>query len=200
MAGRNRIINGGMVFDQRNGGASVSYASTGVYTLDRWRFFITQANKFTVQRNAGSVTPPIGFTNYMGITSTSAYSSSASDYFTLVQGVEGFNVSDFGWGTVNAKTVTLSFWVRSSLTGTFSGGITNAGYNRTYSFSYTISAANTWEQKVITIAGDTTGTWLTDSNRGLEVDFDLGSGSNLHLALLIHGMRDGLLLCLAQHQ
>ena len=94
---RNRIINGGMVFDQRNGGASVSYASTGVYTLDRWRFFITQASKFTVQRNAGSVTPPIGFTNYMGITSTSAYSSSASDYFTLVQGVEGFNVSDFGW-------------------------------------------------------------------------------------------------------
>ena len=87
MAGRNRIINGDMRIDQRNGGASVSYASTGVYTLDRWRFFITQANKFTVQRNAGSVTPPIGFTNYMGITSTSAYSSSASDYFTLVQGV-----------------------------------------------------------------------------------------------------------------
>jgi len=183
MAGRNRIINGAMVFDQRNGGASVSYGNTGVYTLDRWKFFITQANKFTVQQNAGSVTPPIGFTNYMGITSTSAYSSSASDYFTLVQAIEGFNVSDFGWGTVNAKTVTLSFWVRSSLTGTFSGAITNSGYNRTYSFNYTISAANTWEQKVITIAGDTTGTWLTDNSRGLEVDFDLGSGSSYSGAL-----------------
>jgi hypothetical protein len=96
----------------------------------------------------------------------------------MQQHIEGFNIADLGWGTANAKTVTLSFWVRSSLTGTFAGGLRNYDANRGYPFNYTISAANTWEYKTITIAGDTTGTWNTTNSGGIAVIFDLGSGSN----------------------
>jgi hypothetical protein len=173
---RNRIINGDMRIDQRNVGASVTPA-TGAYTLDRWSYYSTQASKFTVQRNAGSVTPPAGYTNYMGITSTSAFSVAASDYFIMTQAIEGFNVSDLSFGTANAKTITLSFWVYSSLTGTFGGVIENSSQARAYPFSYTISSANTWEQKSVTIAGDTTGTWVTDNGLGLWLMFSLGAGS-----------------------
>ena len=173
---RNRIINGDMRIDQRNAGASVTPV-TGAYTLDRWSYYSTQASKFTVQRNAGSVTPPAGYTNYMGITSTSAFSVAASDYFIMTQAIEGFNVSDLSFGTANAKTITLSFWVYSSLTGTFGGVIENSSQDRAYPFSYTISSANTWEQKSVTIAGDTTGTWVTDNGLGLWLMFSLGAGS-----------------------
>jgi hypothetical protein len=173
---RNRIINGDMRIDQRNAGASVT-PSIGTYTLDRWGAVLTQTSKFSVQQNAGSVTPPTGFTNYLGVTSLSAYSVLTGDTFLIEQRIEGFNVADLGFGTANAKTVTLSFWVRSSLTGTFGGAIVNSAANRSYTFSYTISSANTWEQKSVTIAGDTTGTWLTNNGVGLNVRFGLGSGS-----------------------
>jgi hypothetical protein len=172
---RNRIINGAMVIDQRNAGASVIAASQ--YTLDRWLAGQSQASKYSVQRNAGSVTPPSGFTNYLGATSLSAYSILSSDYFGLLQKLEGFNTSDLAWGTASAQTVTVSFWVRSSLTGTFGGALQNSAANRSYPFSYTISAANTWEQKTITIAGDTTGTWLSDNGVGIQISFGLGYGS-----------------------
>jgi hypothetical protein len=173
---RNRIINGDMRIDQRNAGASVTPV-TGAYTLDRWSYYSTQASKFTVQRNAGSVPPPAGYTNYMGITSTSAFSVAASDYFIMTQAIEGFNVSDLSFGTANAKTITLSFWVYSSLTGTFGGVIENSSQDRAYPFSYTISSPNIWEQKSVTIAGDTTGTWVTDNGLGLWLMFSLGAGS-----------------------
>jgi hypothetical protein len=174
---RNRIINGAMVIDQRNAGASVTPTS-GTYTLDRYVCYLTQASKFTVQQNAGSVTPPAGFTNYLGVTSSSAYSVISSDEFNINQPIEGFNVADLAWGTANAKTVTLSFWVRSSLTGTFGGCLRNGATNRSYPFSYTISAANTWEYETITIAGDTTGTWATNNTTGLFVTIGLGNGSS----------------------
>jgi hypothetical protein len=174
---KNRIINGQMVVDQRNAGASVTPTNSS-YGLDRWRFQLTQASKFTAQQNAGSVTPPVGFVNYLGITSSSSYSVVASDYFIVRQRIEGYNVADLNWGSANAKTVTLSFWVRSSLTGTFGGSIGNDGSTRTYPFSYTISAANTWEQKSITVAGDTSGTWLTTNGIGITVDYSLGMGSD----------------------
>jgi hypothetical protein len=175
---KNRIINGAMVIDQRNAGASVT-ASTGTYTLDRWRAYSSQASKFTVQQNAGSVTPPVGFTNYLGVTSSSAYSSGASDLFIMQQLIEGFNTADLGWGTANAKTVTLSFWVRSSLTGTFSGTFMNSAANRSYPFTYTINSANTWEFETITVAGDTTGTWVGATNGiGIRLNWNLGSGSS----------------------
>jgi hypothetical protein len=173
---KNRIINGAMVIDQRNAGASVS-ATAGVYTLDRWLIEISQTNKFTFQQNAGSVTPPAGFTNYLGITSSSAYSVVSGDYFVVEQRIEGFNTADLDFGKATAKTVTISFWVRSSLTGTFGGAIGNGAGNRSYPFTYTISAANTWEQKTVTIAGDTTGTWATNNAVGIVVYFGLGVGS-----------------------
>ena len=99
---KNRIINGGMVIDQRNGGASVTPAS-GDYTLDRWQCALSQASKFTVQQNAGSVTPPAGFINYLGVTSSSAYSVTSSDIFSVLQKIEGLNSADLGWGTASAN-------------------------------------------------------------------------------------------------
>jgi hypothetical protein len=174
---KNRIINGAMVIDQRNAGASVTISSAQ-FTLDRWRAEMSAGSKYTVQQNAGSVTPPAGFTNYLGVTSTSAYTLSSSDYFWASQKIEGFNAADLNWGSAtNAKTVTMSFWVRSSLTGTFGGAVRNDAGNYNYIFSYTINAANTWEQKSITITGATSGTWLTTNGMGVEVDFSLGIGS-----------------------
>ena len=175
---KNRIINGAMVIDQRNAGASVTPVSGGsVYTLDRWFFDISQNSKFTTQQDAGAVTPPVGFNDYLGVTSSSAYSVLSTDYFLLIQKIEGYNIADLAWGTANAKTVTLSFWVRSSLTGTFGGSLSNNAGNRVYPFSYTISTANTWEYKTVTIAGDTSGTWLTTNGTGIQVILGLGVGT-----------------------
>jgi len=176
MAGRNRIINGDMRIDQRNAGASVT-PTTVSYTLDRWQAIVSVTSKFSVQQNAGAVTPPAGFTDYLGATSLSAYSVDATNTFALAQSIEGFNVSDLAWGTANAQPVTISFWVRSSLTGTFGGALRNSANDRSYPLSYTINAANTWEQKTITVAGDTSGTWLTTSSVGVQIIFGLGSGS-----------------------
>ena len=173
---RNRIINGDMRIDQRNAGAS---GTANQYTVDRFAYFGAAASKGTWQQNAGSVTPPAGFTNYWGFTSSSAYTVGATEQFNLYQPVEGFNVSDLAWGTANAKTVTLSFWVRSSLTGTFGGSIYNSAVNRSYPYSYTISSANTWEYKTITVSGDTSGTWLTTNGIGLYLNFSLGAGSTV---------------------
>jgi hypothetical protein len=175
---RNRIINGAMVIDQRASGAS-STAGNGTYTTcDRWQTQSSASSKYTVQQNAGSVTPPQGFAKYLGATSSSAYSLGSSDYFTIEQAIEGNNFYDLNWGTANAKTVTLSFWVQSSLTGTFGGAMQNYAGNRSYPFSYTISSANTWTQISITISGDTSGTWVGASNAGAAfVYFGLGVGS-----------------------
>ena len=178
---RNRIINGDMRIDQRNGGAAVTPSNQ--YVLDRWQYGNSQASKGTVQQNAGAVAPPSGFDNYLGFVSTSAYSVLASDEFFIRQAVEGFNFSDFGFGTASAKGCTVSFWVRSSLTGTFGAVLKNSAQNRSYPFTYTISAANTWEYKTQTIAGDTSGTWVGGTNGvGVYLVFSLGAGSSRSLA------------------
>jgi hypothetical protein len=122
LSNRNKIINGSMTIDQRNAGAAVTPTNTQ-YLVDRWWTWLSQASKITAQQNAGGVTPPAGFPTYQGITSSSAYSVLTSDYFALVQHVEAINFTDLAWGTADAKPVTLSFWVRSSLTGTFGGAV-----------------------------------------------------------------------------
>jgi hypothetical protein len=165
-----------MVIDQRNAGASVT-PTNGSYTLDRWQANVTQASKFTVQQNAGSVTPPAGFKNYLGVTSSSAYSVLTGDIFSIGQQVEGFNAADLAWGTASAVSITISFYVRSSLTGTFGGAVYNSAFNRSYPFTYTISAANTWEQKSVTISGDTSGTWETGNLAVLVMRLGLGVGA-----------------------
>jgi len=175
---RNRIINGAMIFDQRNAGASVTIPTINPqYTLDRWAIQSSQASKISIQQNAGAVTPPTGFTKYLGATSLSAYSVLSGDYFSIRQGIEGFNIADLGWGAAGASSVTLSFWVRSSLTGTFGGSLTNNTFNYSYPFTYTISSANTWEQKTLTVAGPTAGTWETGSSLGIYITLGLGIGS-----------------------
>ena len=174
MGFKNRILNGGMVIDQRNAGASITPTAT-VYSVDRWQATVNVASKASFDQ---TTTAPTGFTNSMLVTSLSAYSVAAGDVVTYRQQIEGFNIADLGWGTASAATITVSFWVRSSLTGTFGGSVKNGGSTRSYPFTYTISSANTWEQKSITIAGDTTGTWLTTTGIGIDVWWDLGCGSS----------------------
>lgn len=170
---KNRIINGDMVISQRNGTSSVT-PTDGQYTVDRFFAGLTQASKFSVQQVTDA---PTGFVNSLRATSLSAYSVGTSDTFLISQIIEGLNVADLGWGTASAQTVTLSFWVKSSLTGTFGGVLKNSAANRSYPFSYTISSANTWEKETITIPGDTSGTWLTTNGIGIYVIFGLGGGS-----------------------
>ena len=182
---RNRIINGGMTIDQRNAGASVATNGTNIVSLDRWKMGYSQNNKFTVQQTPSATETgyatrvSAGFTNYLAVTSSSAYTVGAAESFTIYEVIEGNNIADLAWGTSGAKTVTLSFWVYSSLTGTFGGCVQNYTQARSYPFSYTISAANTWEQKTITIAGDTTGTWSTTNTGGIILQFGIGVGSTL---------------------
>ena len=171
---KNRIINGDMRTDQRNAGASVTPANND-YLVDRWQAGLSQSSKYTAQQ---STTAPTGFSNSLKITSSSAYTVGASDYFIVQHKVEAFNAGDLAWGTASAKSVTLSFYVYSSLTGTFGGVFTNSATDRSYPFTYTISSANTWEQKTVTVAGDTSGTWLKDTNGiGICIRFGLGVGS-----------------------
>ena len=176
MAGRNRLINSDMRIDQRNAGASVTPDASGIYTVDRWKVWEDSDGAATVQQVTEA---PSGFVNSLKWTTTTADGSlSASQYCAVGQLIEGFNTADLAWGTSSASSVTLSFWVRSSLTGTFGGTLTNgASTFRAYPFTYTISSANTWEQKSITIAGDTSGTWATNNSAGIRLYFGLGVGS-----------------------
>jgi hypothetical protein len=178
LSNRNKIINGDMRIDQRNAGASVTPTADGAtYPVDRWVSRLSQASKYSAQRNS-SITQP-GYGSSINITSLSSYSVTSSDYFALEHRVEGFNITDFLWGTSSAKAVTLSFWVRSSLTGTFGGSIINGSpFDRSYPFTYTISSANTFEYKTITISGPTDGGWNTDNSLGLSIFFGLGAGSS----------------------
>ncbi len=176
---RNRIINGDMRIDQRRSGASVTQAVQLDYLVDRWVMFGSVTSKMSAQQNAGSVTPPTGFANYLGFTSLSSYTVGASELFLFRQPIEGVNIADLAWGTSAAASITLSFKVRSSLTGTFGGALQNSAQTRSYPFSYTISSANTWTDVSITIPGDTSGTWLTTTGVGIFVTFGLGCGSTV---------------------
>ena len=175
---KNRIINGAMVIDQRNAGASGTAGSGVVYILDRWFINGSQASKLNYQQNAGGVTPPAGFKKYLGVNVGATATIGVSDYFFIGQRIEGFNVADLGFGAAGASTVNLSFQVYSSATGTFSGALINGANNRAYPFNYTVSSANTWTTATVSIAGDTSGTWSSDNTSGMEVRFNLGAGSS----------------------
>ena len=171
-----------MVIDQRNAGAAVTVNSnTGTqYCVDRFVIQGTSsAGVFTDQQL--STTPPANFSYYSHITVTTADASpAAAALYTIAQIIEGNNIQDLGFGTANAKSVSVSFWVRSSLTGTFGASLRNGtSFNYSYPFQYTISAANTWTYITVAIAGPTSGTWASGSGGGLVLTFDLGCGSNL---------------------
>jgi hypothetical protein len=170
---KNRIINGAMMIDQRNAGATVN-ASTA-YPVDRFYQIMVGSGVLTSQR---STTAPAGFTNSLLATVTTVASSIASgDYYGIGHRIEGFNCADLAWGTASAQSVSLSFWVRSSVTGTYSVALYNGDGTRSYIATYTINSANTFEYKTITVSGDTTGTWVTNNGVGMVIFFDLGSGS-----------------------
>jgi hypothetical protein len=172
---RNKIINGAMVIDQRNAGAAVT--TGGAFPVDRFQIGFSTDGAYSAQRSTNA---PSGFSNSMLFTTTTADASlSASQYAAILQNIEGFNTADFAWGTASAKAVTFSFWVQSSLTGTFGGSVRNGSFNRSYPFTYSISVANTWEYKTVTIPGDITGTWATDNGTGVTVFFGLGAGSSV---------------------
>jgi len=168
MAGRNRIINGAMVINQRALGTT---SAAGNYVLDRFLNY-RSGGAYTVQQSS---TAPAGFTNSMLMTNTTAASPTTYSFFGQV--IEGYNVADLGFGTASAQTITVSFWVRSSVTGIYSISITNGDGNRAYPAQYTINSADTWEYKTITVPGDTSGTWATNNTSGIFLRYNLGSPS-----------------------
>jgi hypothetical protein len=169
---RNRIINGDMRIDQRNAGAAVTTSSS--FPVDRFVVVNSTDGAFSAQQDSSA---PAGFVNSVKMTTTTADGTlTTTQGCFFFQRIEGTNIADLGWGTANAKTVTLSFWVRSSLTGTFGGSLRNSAANRSYPYTYTISVADTWEYKTVTIAGDTSGTWLTTTGEGVLISFGLGFG------------------------
>jgi len=177
--GKNRIINGNTAIDQYLSGGTIvpSATSANVYIIDRWAAFISQASKVTFGQNYGAVTPPVGFSNYLGAKVTTTISLGANDFSLIDQRIEGYNIADLNWGSANAKSVTLSFWAYSSATGSFGGAIRNSAQNRSYAFTYSIPVANTWTYATITIPGDTSGTWLTTNGVGMDLMFSLGMGT-----------------------
>jgi hypothetical protein len=177
---RNRIINGDMRIDQRNAGGAITQTTGNTYTVDRWSISGSVTSKLSAQRNYG-VTSPTGFSNHLGILSLSSYSVGVGEAFTVTHAIEGYNVTDLAWGTASAKTVTLSFWFRSNMSGgtVFGGALQNSATDRSYPFSFSSVASNTWEYKTITIPGDQSGTWLTNDGIGIQLRLSLGVGTTL---------------------
>jgi len=176
---RNRIINGAMMVSQR--GTSFSGLTDGynaTYALDRWAWQETGTSTGVQTISQDTTSPPVGFINSLKVLTTTAHAVGSGNAYGIFQHIEGLNIADLDWGKATAKPITVSFWVKSSLIGTFSGSIKNgANFDRSYVFNYTINSANTWEYKTVTIPGDTTGTWPTDNTRGIMLNFDLGTGS-----------------------
>jgi len=167
---RNKIINGAMNVNQRN----TTVTATG-YTLDRWKYDSNVSSRVSIASATSNLT---GFSSALQITSSGANTPASSDYQFLSQYIEGQNVADLAWGTSSAKTITISFWVKSSISGLFGGNLRNGGNTRNYPFTFTINSSNTWEKKSIVISGDTSGTWATDTSTGLMLSFNIGNGSN----------------------
>jgi hypothetical protein len=173
---RNRLINGDMKMDQRNAGATVTV--TGSFnSVDRWLASEDSDAVVTIKQST-TVPTGYGFSNSVLMTVTTADTSiGAAQYCYIRQSIEGQNLADLMWGTSDAKPITISFWVRSSLTGTYCMTVCNSLEDRIYPSEYTINSANTWEQKIITVPGDTTGTWYKDIQAGLRLEFWHAIGS-----------------------
>ena len=172
LSNRNLIINSAMQVAQR--GTSFTDTAASYYTLDRFKRYASGGGLYTTSQDSNS---PDGFSYSLKLTNTTTDDPASSDYYILQHSIEGYNTAHLNWGTSSAKTVTFSFWVRSSVTGTYSFAMVNSDSTRSYAAAYTISSADTWEYKTVTISGDTTGTWGTTNGIGIKINFDLGSGS-----------------------
>jgi len=181
ITGRNLIINGACVIDQRNGGSAVScVAGTTKALADRWKADIAGGidGVFSAQQQTSVV--PTGFQYATKLTVTTVHTTAGTSHYYryYYAGIEGYETNQLEIGNSNAKTVTISFYVRSSVTGTYCVGLQNASANRSYAAEYSISSANTWERKEVTISLDQSGTWNDTNGIGLRLFWDLGSGSN----------------------
>ena len=177
---RNRIINGNMVIDQRYAGTATANTISG-YTVDRWNVSQTTTGKLVAQQNAASVTPPPGFTNYLGVTSQSAYAMTTSDCYNIYQWIEGYNINDLAYGTANARAITVSFWVYTSLIGVYSWrlvGANNGGGYYSYVSTFTVSVANTWQFYSFTVPGSTAGQWFTNNSNGIAFQITLANNTS----------------------
>jgi len=174
---RNRIINGAMMIDQRySGSGNTLVNTTETFVVDR---FVAYKDAGVITSGQSSVAPT-GFRNSLSWSVGTGATATSGQYFFIKQHIEGFNTADLGFGTASASTVTLSFWVRASITGTYSGSLNNGAADRSYGFTYTINSANTWEYKSITVPGDTSGTWVGATNgTGLRVYWDMGCHSSV---------------------
>jgi len=182
---RNRIINGRMAIDQRNAGALVTYQITGFPTGATNGYFIDRFVVRNLRTNGGLLTAqqitdvPAGYglTHCASITNETGGATATGDVMFFRQQIEGLHTGDLQWGTATAETCTLSFWVKSSVTGTYAVSFRNSAGTDVYVATYIINAANTWEYKTITIPGPTTGVWDITTNAGIVISWDLGVGS-----------------------
>lgn len=176
LSNRNLIINGAMQVAQR--GTSFSGLTSG-YTLDRWATYQTTA--FLNQQQDADA--PDGFNGSLKTTVATASTPSAGDLSRVVYNVEAQDVARLGYGTADAQTTTLSFWVKSSVTGNYTIFVYVNDPNRSIVKGYSINAANTWEYKTITISGDTAGSGINNDNgNGISFEWNLLAGSTYNTA------------------
>ena len=173
---RNIVINGDMQIAQRSTSVA-SITSEGYYTVDRFRTDINSLGTWT-QSQSTDVPSGYGFANSLKMDCTTADATpSAGDYLFIRQMFEGQNLQYLKKGTASAVSLTASFWVKSTKTGTFICELQDTDNSRSISKSYTVSVSNTWEFKTVTFAGDTTGAFTNDNGVSLALNFWLGAGT-----------------------
>lgn len=176
VAGKNIIINGAMEIDQRNNGAALLLDGDGRFGADRWLNSISQANKVTFQRVTDA---PNGFTNSYRLTQTNVYSTpGAGDYIGIYQTILGTELARLALGTASAQPVAISFWVKSSVTGTYGVGFREQSTaTAAYVTPYTINSANTWEKKIVLVPAAIVGTWANTNTSAAIVYFSVSMGA-----------------------
>ena len=174
LSNKNIIINGSMIVDQRSNGSSADTTGASYISCDRFGSAYAAASKFTMQQIASTLA---GFEKALKITS-SGTTSASNQHYLMRYVIEGHDSARLALGTSSAKTFTLSFYVKGSIAGDYSVAFANGSDNRVYATTYNIASADTWERKTITLTGDTSGTWATNNTEGMEIKWDLGSGSD----------------------
>jgi len=176
---RNLIINGAMQVAQR--GTSFTGLTNGNsgYYLDRfeWREGGTSTAEFTLEQSSDA---PDGFGNSLKLTTTTTDTLSTGENIRVGQKIESQDLQSLAYGTSSAKTFILSFWVKSSITGNYSVSFYAPNASRVYAHQYSISAANTWEKKVVEVSGDVSGNLLNDNTEGLRISFFVAAASDLN--------------------
>ena len=178
LGSRNMVINGAMQVNQRGNGSLTINSSSSQFPCDRWVARGEGGSKAYTIQQVSIASSGQGVRNAIKVTSSQAASVGSSDIFNVRQMVEGFNIQRMNFGESGCKSMTLSFTVRSSVAGTHSGAIQNSGQNRSYPFTYTLSA-NTWTDISVTIPPITDGSsWNETNGVGARVVFDMGCGDN----------------------